>query len=93
LIKQKCWNILEGLLTPSLMDRINPGLKARVTEGRDGVWTPSLCPAGTHPGLKPGVSLASMKEITTRPNKDTVIAMGTTMGLRRLSQMNGRNLC
>jgi hypothetical protein len=50
---------------PSLRNDINPGLKARVTKGRDGVWTPSLCPAGTHPGLKPGVSLASMKSWTT----------------------------
>jgi hypothetical protein len=40
---------------------MNPGLKARVKEGRDGVSTPPLFPAGKNPGLKAEVSLASMK--------------------------------
>jgi len=30
---------------------MNPGLKARVKEGRDGVSTPPLFPAGKNPGL------------------------------------------
>jgi len=39
---------------------MNPGLKARVREGRDGVSSPPLFPAGKYPGLKAEVSLASM---------------------------------
>jgi len=37
-----------------------PGLKAWVREGRDGVFTPPLFPAGKCPGLKAEVSLVSM---------------------------------
>ena len=36
--------------------------KARVREGRDGVSTPPLVPAGKYPGLKAEVSLASMTD-------------------------------
>jgi hypothetical protein len=39
---------------------IIPAVNSRVGECREGVCTPPLGPAGSHPGLKAEVSLASM---------------------------------
>jgi two-component system nitrogen regulation response regulator NtrX len=71
-------HLLDHLQDDAFSLRINPGLKARVTEGRDGAWAPSLCPAGTHPGMKPGVSLASMRE--ERTISDLVVVPQKTDG-------------
>ena len=54
---------------------ITPSINAGVLEGRDGVCTPPLCPAGAHPSLKEGVSLASMKSVridTLDPSFETI---------------------